>query len=289
MSSKFIPFEREKAESAPGRRRASASKTKDSAKQLPQPPTLDKLAADIRAYAKKTFEDIVAIGRLLTEAKKQAGHGNWLSWLDKEFGWSAETAANFTRVYARRAIFQKIRNMARCTPTVLYALAKAPGEVLDQLLERVERGEVVSLNDVKFLTVEVRSRNDPIKAPYYMTSEQDEEPEQPEPEPPPIAEKRAPTRAEQLAAIGREAQEARLGEGRFTAQEAGRLIDALVQMDPYVRAKAVELLRGKRSAELDRFAEAVRELAAALDRSREADGAPRARPSLRVVEGEEQR
>jgi hypothetical protein len=36
--------------------------------------------------------DIIEIGRLLTEVKKIAGHGNWLPWLDREFGWSDSTA-----------------------------------------------------------------------------------------------------------------------------------------------------------------------------------------------------
>ena len=44
-------------------------------------------AEAIRALGKRVIGDIIEIGRRLTEAKKIVGHGNWLPWLDREFGW----------------------------------------------------------------------------------------------------------------------------------------------------------------------------------------------------------
>ena len=57
-------------------------------------------ATEIRKYQERTFENIVAIGRHLLEAKKLAGPGNWLSWLKGEFAWSESTARNLMRVAA---------------------------------------------------------------------------------------------------------------------------------------------------------------------------------------------
>jgi len=34
----------------------------------------------------RPIRDIIEIGRRLTDAKAIAGHGNWLPWLEKEFG-----------------------------------------------------------------------------------------------------------------------------------------------------------------------------------------------------------
>jgi len=31
--------------------------------------------------------------------KAIAGHGNWYSWLEREFGWTDDTALNFMRVH----------------------------------------------------------------------------------------------------------------------------------------------------------------------------------------------
>jgi|SRR5580704_7102861 hypothetical protein len=49
-------------------------------------------AAAIRTIGKRAVCDLIEIGRLLTDAKLLAGRGNWLPWLDREFGWSDETA-----------------------------------------------------------------------------------------------------------------------------------------------------------------------------------------------------
>src|SRR5262245_32482560 len=54
----------------------------------------------IRNLGKQTIDSIIEIGRHLTEAKAILGHGNWLPWLDREFGWSDRTALNFMRVHA---------------------------------------------------------------------------------------------------------------------------------------------------------------------------------------------
>jgi hypothetical protein len=53
----------------------------------------------IRALAKRGIGDVIEIGRRLTDAKALLGHGEWLKWLDREFGWSDDTALNFMRVF----------------------------------------------------------------------------------------------------------------------------------------------------------------------------------------------
>ena len=65
-------------------------------------------AEAIRALGKRVIDDIIEIGRLLTEAKQIAGHGNWLPWLEREFQWTDDTALNFMRVHA----FVRIRSTA---------------------------------------------------------------------------------------------------------------------------------------------------------------------------------
>jgi hypothetical protein len=52
------------------------------------------------ARAKKTAEGIVLIGQWLTEAKARLKHGQWLPWLETEFGWAERTARNFMQVHA---------------------------------------------------------------------------------------------------------------------------------------------------------------------------------------------
>lgn len=55
-------------------------------------------AAAIRTIGKRVVADIIEIGGRLNECKRIVGHGNWLPWLDREFGWTENTARNFIRV-----------------------------------------------------------------------------------------------------------------------------------------------------------------------------------------------
>src|SRR4029077_8099526 len=47
---------------------------------------LSEHAKEDRRLRKRVIEDVVKIGRRLTQAKELAGHGCWLPWLDHEFG-----------------------------------------------------------------------------------------------------------------------------------------------------------------------------------------------------------
>jgi hypothetical protein len=62
-------------------------------------PVLAEHARVIHDLAKRTREDIVAIGQHLVEARDHVGHGAWLDWIGVEFGWSDQTARRFIHVY----------------------------------------------------------------------------------------------------------------------------------------------------------------------------------------------
>lgn len=48
-----------------------------------------------------TLALFVGVGNGRTDCKRIAGHGNWLPWLDREFGWAERTAQNFISVCER--------------------------------------------------------------------------------------------------------------------------------------------------------------------------------------------
>src|SRR6516165_2822122 len=56
-------------------------------------------AEEIRKLGKRAVGDVIEIGRRLTEMKKICGHGNWLPWLQREFGWTNRQALNYMRVH----------------------------------------------------------------------------------------------------------------------------------------------------------------------------------------------
>jgi hypothetical protein len=118
-------------------------------------PVLGKHAAKIRELGKRIIGEVIEIGRRLTECKKilgqSLGYGNWLPWLDQEFGWSEATARNFMRVYELTQ--SKSANFADLNLSVsaLYLLAapKTPEQARQKIIERAEAGENLTLAEVK--------------------------------------------------------------------------------------------------------------------------------------------
>jgi hypothetical protein len=216
-------------------------------------------ADEIRSLAKRTVENVIEIGRLLTDAKERIPHGRWLSWLEREFGWSADTATNFMNVYnlSKRPKFRKFRNLTRIAPSVLYALARAPEEDAERIMERIERGERVPISQIREAkpTVVATERTDRVVVPYWYGPKAEGEP----------ISLPAPPRQEHLPEITSED----IRRAHVPAA-ANRLIDELAceGADREICEKAVELVLDKRRRDYERFAQAVRQLAAALDRSK---------------------
>jgi Protein of unknown function (DUF3102) len=104
--------------------------------------SLAERAAAIRTLGKRAIADIIEIGRHLTEAKTTAGHRNWLPWLEREFGWTDDTALNYMRQYEMdKSRTVRDLNLPLRTLYLLAALSTPP-KVRDTLIDRLERGEV---------------------------------------------------------------------------------------------------------------------------------------------------
>jgi hypothetical protein len=112
----------------------------------------------IRALGKRVIGDIIEIGRRLSESKKLCGHGNWLPWLQREFGWSDDTALRFMQV-GELAESRNVRDL-NLPISGLYLLA-APStteEARQEVIARAESGGRMSVKDVKELIDEVKSQ-----------------------------------------------------------------------------------------------------------------------------------
>jgi hypothetical protein len=109
-----------------------------------------RLHADaIRELGKRTVEHIIEIGHHLTEAQKIAGHGNWLPWLDREFGWKEDTARRFMRVFELSKSRKLLDLNVPVSALYLLAAPSTPEKARDAVLERAEAGGPVSVADVK--------------------------------------------------------------------------------------------------------------------------------------------
>jgi hypothetical protein len=80
------------------------------------------IANEIRARQAETIDDIIAIGGLLFEAKDQLDHGQWLPWVQQEFGYSARTAQNYMRAHKFAGKYENVVDL-KLASTALYRLA----------------------------------------------------------------------------------------------------------------------------------------------------------------------
>ena len=106
-------------------------------------PELAEHAEAIRRLGKRVLSDVVEIGERLTKARALIAHGNWGRWLETEFGWSDATARRFVDIYQA----SKSDNLSNLDVplSALYALARVPKEIRDEVIAEVEersgRGE----------------------------------------------------------------------------------------------------------------------------------------------------
>ena len=61
-------------------------------------------AEAIRVLGRQRVANVIEIGRRLTEAKALAGHGGWLPWLEREFGWTVRPPGGSNAISDQRRI-----------------------------------------------------------------------------------------------------------------------------------------------------------------------------------------
>jgi len=113
-------------------------------------------AEAIRVLGKRAVRDIIEIGRRLTDAKELAGHGGWLPWLDREFGWKEQSARNFMQVYALSLKSPRLGDF-NITFEGLYLLASpSAAEAREAIIKRTKDGERLTLAEVRRMTAEAK-------------------------------------------------------------------------------------------------------------------------------------
>jgi modification methylase len=100
---------------------------------------------EIRALMRRTAADIIAIGRKLSEVKARLGHGQFLAWLEAEFGWHRGTANRFMHV-ADAFSAVEMSQIATFAASALYLLAApaTPETARAEALERAAAGEAIT-------------------------------------------------------------------------------------------------------------------------------------------------
>jgi hypothetical protein len=117
-------------------------------------------ARAIRELAARTVENIIAIGRHLTEVRDQYP-GEWLAWLEAEFSWSDQTARRYMHVYD----LSRDARLNTCVELdlplrVLYRLAAPKAEhARQEIADRVKAGEEVTRETIEEAVTRIRQKS----------------------------------------------------------------------------------------------------------------------------------
>lgn len=105
-------------------------------------------AERIKLRMARAAQDIIETGRELSDQKDALGHGNFLAWIEAEFGMTDRTARNFMAVH--KQFGSKSEMISDLPPTALYALAapSTPEPVRDEALGLAASGEKVTAKTV---------------------------------------------------------------------------------------------------------------------------------------------
>jgi hypothetical protein len=117
-------------------------------------------ACRIRKMVNNHVAAVIEAGRDLLDVKEKLEHGQFGEWVQAECGFSLGTAENYMR--AAKFVEGKISTVAilQLQPATVYRLAakSTPPEIVDSVIDRGERGEVVSDKQVLAAFNEVRHR-----------------------------------------------------------------------------------------------------------------------------------
>jgi Protein of unknown function (DUF3102) len=114
-------------------------------------PALTEHATAIRQLGKRVIADVIEIGRRLAECRRILKEDSgWRAWLEDELKWSPQTAGRFIQVYE---LSQECSNVEHLDLPVsaLYLLAapSTPEEARNEVIERAQAGEPVSVAETK--------------------------------------------------------------------------------------------------------------------------------------------
>lgn len=127
----------------------------------------------IKERIRKTAQDIVEIGEMLTDVKECLPHGQFTLWLQIEFGWDVRSAQRFMSVAAMFksdtvSHFSKdLLSKASIDQSALYILAakSTPQTIRQEILERAYQGEPFTKSKVKKIVADGKTKRSRLANP----------------------------------------------------------------------------------------------------------------------------
>ncbi|MGB8702654.1 MAG: DUF3102 domain-containing protein [Thermosynechococcaceae cyanobacterium] len=97
-------------------------------------------AAEVKALMRQTVENIIRTGNILIDVKNRLPHGQWMIWVESEFGWTHRTAHRMLNV-AENFSIENLSNLDIAT-SALYILSSpsTPEEAREEAIFLAQQG-----------------------------------------------------------------------------------------------------------------------------------------------------
>ena len=119
---------------------------------------INKLHQELEELATGALDRAIRIGELLSRAKSQVPHGQWLPWLTNNVAFSERTARNYMRVFENRATLKSanVADLGEAYQLLLRQSAPQTGAapMTKKEAERLDAEIVVMLNNILELKIE---------------------------------------------------------------------------------------------------------------------------------------
>ena len=117
-------------------------------------PTLEQLTLEVKFYLGQTAQNIIEVGKRLTQAKEMVPHGEWQNWLKDNFQLSYRMAAKFMQCSER---FGNMPSKALFSQTQMIEMLALPAAETETFIEaKTAEGNPVENMTIKTLREEVQ-------------------------------------------------------------------------------------------------------------------------------------
>ena len=115
--------------------------------------SLDQITLEVKFYLNQTAQNIIEVGKRLTQAKEMLPHGEFQNWLQDNFNLSYRMAAKFMQVADR---FSNVPSKALFNQTQMIEMLTLPADETENFIaEKAAEGNPVEDMTIKTLREEV--------------------------------------------------------------------------------------------------------------------------------------
>lgn len=130
--------------------------------------SLNQIVSEIKFFENQAVVSYWEIGKRLSQAKEQVGHGNWYSWIDENLGYTPETARSLMKIYSE---ISNPKSICDLNYTKVLKILSLPAESRQDFIEKHDVEDMTT----RQLQAEIKEYKEDLKRQEELVKEKDEE------------------------------------------------------------------------------------------------------------------